>query len=268
MASYDVTTFGPVVAGRGAVSMLGTTLRVFVYAVDGLLVDTGPPRLAAAYRSFVGALNTPPRQVVLTHLHEDHCGAVTFARERGLPVYCHPAYVERMAKRPRLPAYRRSFWGVPEPFVARPLGEVVETDRFRFRVVGTPGHAPEHVVLHEEGEGWLFAGDLFIAPRVLTITRDEVVPELMNSLRRALTLDFQTLFCAHAGVVEEGRRALRGRLQALEDIEGEVLRLAAKGWSPRRVTRRLFPRFQPLTLLSLGEYSPAHVVRSLWPKGK
>lgn len=262
---YERETFGEVTIGRGAVSKAGTTLRVHVYQVDDALIDTGPATLGSGLVYFVEDLPATVRRVALTHLHEDHCGMAAHFIRRGIPVYSHPNYVNAMARKPRLPAYRRSFWGVPAPFVSHPFPDVFETNRYSFSVIETPGHTDEHVILFEANEGWLFAGDLFIAPRVFTITRHERLPLLMDSIRRALTLDFEVLFCAHAGIVVDGKQALRKRLEAFEDIKGQVRDLAEKGLTIRQVTRRLFPGFQPLTWLSLGEYSPTHVVRSLWP---
>lgn len=262
---YEMKSMGPVVLGKGRVTLAGAALRVHVYWVDGALIDTGPAVLGRSFVPFVAALPGPVTRLALTHLHEDHCGMAAYVAAQGVPVYTHPEFTHVMATRPRLPTYRKHFWGVPDPFVAQPFDPVFETERYAFQVVSTPGHADEHVVLHEGNEGWLFAGDLFIAPRVMTITRHESLPLLMTSIRRALQLDFDTLFCAHAGVVPDGKAALRRRLQALEDVQGRVHELAARGWGVQRVRRHLFPGFQPLTWISMGEYSPAHIVRSFWP---
>lgn len=263
---YRIESYGPITVGQGAVSAVGTTLRVYVYFVDGALIDTGPARLGNACHAFVASLPQPVQQVALTHLHEDHCGMATYFSEAEIPVYCHREYVATTTDPIGQPLYRRLFWGRPRTFVTVPFEERFTTDRYSFHVIETPGHADEHVVLHETTQGWLFAGDLFVSPRVHTVMRHENLPRLMQSIRRALQLDFETLFCAHAGIVTDGKAALARRLQTLEDIEGRVHELATKGWTVRRVSRQLFPRFHPLTLLSFGEYSPIHVVRSLWPR--
>lgn len=184
----------------------------------------------------------------------------------GIPVYCHPDFVATTEKRVSLPLYRRAFWRPPEPFLSQPLPQRVDTEHYSLHVVPTPGHAVDHVVLHERDQGWLFSGDLFLGTRVMTIMRDESLPTLMESIRRVLELDFDTLFCGHAGRVADGKAALGKKLQTIVELQGQVKMMAEKGLDVREVTKRLFPKFQLMTLLSGGEYSPVNVVRSLWPE--
>lgn len=262
---YDVERHGPVTAGRALVRLGSAGMRVYVFYVDGLLVDTGPRRLAEGFRRFVDGL-PGVEQVVLTHLHEDHAGMASEVAAAGVPVYCHPDVVGRTEQRFRLPLYRRAFWRTPEPFPSRPLPERLETGQYRFRIIPTPGHAAEHVALHEPSQGWLFSGDLYLGTRLRTAMRQESLPVLMESIRQVLALEFDTIFCAHAGVVANGQAALRAKLEYLEELAGQVRRLAQQGLTVEEATRRLFPGVQPLTVFSCGEYSPLHVVRSLWPR--
>lgn len=255
---------GPITVGRGCATAPGTRLWVYLYYVNGLLIDTGPRRLARGFRRFWAA-RPGVAQVVVTHLHEDHFGMASHAAEAGVPVYIHPDSVEAAGRPVSLPLYRRFFWRTPRPFAARPLGGKVETERYAFDVIATPGHADDHVVLHEPAQGWLFSGDLYLGTRVVTIMRQESLPALMASIRRVLKLDFDTLFCAHAGPVPGGKARLQAKLDYLEELQGRVRALAEQGWSVREAAKRLFPKVHSLTLVSAGEYSPLHVVRSLWP---
>ena len=45
----------------------------------------------------------------------------------------------------RMPLYRRVIWTTPRRFRAEPLGEWIEGDGCRLRVIHTPGHAMTHV---------------------------------------------------------------------------------------------------------------------------
>ena len=46
------------------------------------------------------------------------------------------------------------------------MDEWLETPRFRFRVIHTPGHSADHIALYEPNRRWLFSGDLYLAPRL------------------------------------------------------------------------------------------------------
>ncbi len=261
---YRVDAFGPVKIARAHVSAPGTSFRVHLYYVDGMLIDTGPRRLAGLFRTFFSSL-PHVEYVVLTHLHEDHSGMASHAAAAGIPVLCHPDSVSAASRPFSLPFYRRAFWRSPKPFAAKPLPDKVQTAHYTFDVIATPGHTPEHVALYEREQGWLFSGDLYLGTRVMTAMREESLPTLMASLRKVLALDFDTMFCAHVGPVDDGKAALRAKLQYLEDLQGRVRQLAERGLTVRQATKQIYPKLQMMTVLSGGEFSPLHVVHSLWP---
>ena len=124
-----------------------------VYLVDGLLVDSGPPNLAGDVRRLVSELAV--RQCVTTHHHEDHSGNHgLLAGELRITPLAHPSAVARLAladTHPRL--YRRIAWGARPSTPTAPLGERLETPRFRLQVIHTPGHATDHVALFEPERG-------------------------------------------------------------------------------------------------------------------
>ena len=175
-----------------------------VYLVDGLLVDSGPPNLAGDVRRLVSELAV--RQCVTTHHHEDHSGNHgLLAGELRITPLAHPSAVARLAladTHPRL--YRRIAWGARPSTPTAPLGERLETPRFRLQVIHTPGHATDHVALFEPERGWLFSGDLYLAPRLRYLRADEDVYAMMDSLRRVLALEPRVLFCQHRGRVDQG----------------------------------------------------------------
>ena len=92
-----------------------------------------------------------------------------------------------------LPAYRKLTWGQPMGFAAEMLGETLYTRNYEFEVIHTPGHAPDHVALHEPEKRWLFAGDLFISERpALMLSSEDVLAlqredDFRGARNRALT---------------------------------------------------------------------------------
>jgi ribonuclease/clavin/mitogillin len=254
--------YGEITGGQATVKLFGQQLHVFVYLLDGLLIDTGPSRRAEELVSFYQSMRI--EQVVLTHNHEDHTGlAPWLQKELGVPVRIHETGIAPCREKADIPFYRRMFWGDREPFDPQALSAQVETERYRFEVLHTPGHAPDHVVLYNRENGWLFTGDLYLHARPKMIMRHESIPQIMESLRKLVSLDVSTVFCCHAGIVENGREMLLAKLQHLEEVRGEVLQMREKGYSIREICSRLYPQRYPLTYLSLFEFSPEHIVRSI-----
>src|SRR5439155_14308857 len=210
-----------------------------VYLVDGLLVDSGPPNLARDVRRLVSDLAV--RQCVTTHHHEDHSGNHgLLAAELGITPLVHPNGASRLALadiHPRL--YRRVAWGARPPAPTTPLCERLETPRFRFQVIHTPGHATDHVALFEPERGWLFSGDLYLAPRIRYLRADEDVYAMMDSLRRVLALEPRVLFRQHRGRGGPGAARLRGKPDFLVELGERIHQLHRRGWSDAATARAL-----------------------------
>ena len=233
-----------------------------VYLVDGLLVDSGPPNLAHDVRRLVGELGV--RQCVTTHHHEDHSGNHgLLARELRITPLAHASAVARLAvpeAQPQL--YRRVAWGVRPPASVAPVHRQLETPRFRFQVIHTPGHATDHVALFEAERGWLFSGDLYLAPRLRYLRADEDVFAMMESLRRVLALEPRALFCQHRGRVEHGAARLRDKLDFLVELGGRIHDLHGRGWSQAAIARALPGNDLWWRVWTGGDFSKRNFVRA------
>ncbi|MGH7548085.1 MAG: MBL fold metallo-hydrolase [Gemmatimonadales bacterium] len=233
-----------------------------VYLVDGLLVDSGPPNLAGAVRRLVGELGV--RQCVTTHYHEDHSGNhALLADELRITPLAHAAGVARLALRDAHPQlYRRAAWGVRQPARVGTLDEQIETPRFRFRVIHTPGHAADHVALYEPDRGWLFSGDLYLAPKLRYLRADEDVYAMIKSLRRVIALEPRVLFCQHRGRVNNGRALLRQKLDFLVELGERIHGLAGKGLAEAQIARALPGSDLLWRVWTGGDFSKRNFVRA------
>ena len=232
------------------------------YLVDGWLVDSGPPATSGQVVRF--ARERRVRGVANTHHHEDHAGGdAALYRFLGLVPRASGLTIPLLAMPPHVQAYRRVVWGQPMPVQAAPMGEWLETEHHRFRVIPTPGHCSDHVCLLEADEGWLFSGDLFIAERVKYLRIDEDARLTLDSLRRVLALDFGLLFCSHAGVVVDGRAALRRKLNYWEDIQGRARDLIQAGHPIHAIRNQLLGPEGIMATATRGHFSKLNLLRSL-----
>lgn len=232
--------------------------------VDGLLIDTG---FAKAANSLVKALaGREVNQVANTHAHEDHIGnnslmvkifsAVVLSPESSRAELLNP---ESVCTR----AYQRMIWGLPRPSQASALGHEVQTARFRFQVIPTPGHSADHVCLYEPERGWLFGGDLFLSVKVRLARGFENANDLRNSLRRVCALNPRLLFCYHRGVITDPLPKLQKKLEFMDDLHYRVHHLAASGAGIEEIARRVLgPDPLSYKMITQGDFSKGNLVRS------
>jgi len=237
-------------------------INVYLYFVDGLLIDTGPRH---AKKSLISIFqNLPISQVVLTHHHEDHIGLGSWLKTNlDIPIYIHETGIINCEKAVSIPFYRKVFWGQSEPFQPEAIPPIIETDLYKFEVIHTPGHAHDHNVLFNRDRGWLFSGDLFVVPHPKSMFSFESVPVLIRSIRKVLDYDFSTLYCSHAGVLVNGKQHLTSKLHYLEDIQGKVWNLHEQGMDAKEIQQELFPKMHSMHVLSGFENSPSHLVNSI-----
>lgn len=245
----------PVVFGKNK-------LDVSLYLVDGLLIDTGPSKKADILTSLLSQWEF--NQVVLTHHHEDHTGLAPWIQsQKRVPLYIHENGIELCQKRAKLPFYRYMFWGKRAPFEPEKIGAMIQSEHYTWEVIHTPGHAIDHIALYNREKGWMFGGDLFVLPRPKSMFRFEDVSLLIDSLRKVLAYDFTTYFCQHAGVIVDGKRMLRQKLDYLLDMQQKILFMHNAGKSTKEIQQELFPHKHIMNFYSLGESSPRHFIHSV-----
>jgi glyoxylase-like metal-dependent hydrolase (beta-lactamase superfamily II) len=259
----EATIHGPITRVHLARTVLGRPLyTVEAYLVDGLLIDSGCPATSSELVAWCEGRNVC--QVVNTHHHEDHSGGDgALQTALGLPVAASADAVPILADFPRLQLYRWIVWGQPGNVAVRPLGDVVETDRYRFEVISTPGHCPDHVCLFEREQGWLFSGDLYVHERVRYLRTDEDAVGSLESLRRVLALRPRLLVCSHAGLVEDAGGAIERKIAYWEGLAEQARALRREGLPLRKVTDRILGSEDMMARFTAGHFAKINLIRSL-----
>lgn len=249
---------------HGKVKSFGRPFHFYVYCVDGLLIDTGPPCAQEAVAMFVKQVK--PEKIFITHYHEDHSGNAAFLYEQfGIPIFLNEKTAQRLSNKLTIPLYRRLTWGKPhsKPVISNRVEQEITTKNYRFQIVATPGHSEDHTSLIEQEKGILFSGDLFLAKKLHYTMKEESIPELIQSIDNVLTLPFQSLYCGHAGPVANGKKALQEKRNFLEHLVTQAKKLYNKGHGANKISKMLLPSQKMLYLFSFGEMAPKHLIHSI-----
>lgn len=237
-------------------------MNIYLYLVDGLLIDTGPRKLKESIDFF----NTCDiNQVALTHVHEDHSGMAAWLQQHKKPtIYLNSNSISSAKVKAKIPLYRTMTWGKRLPFDPISYPDKIKTGNYTFDIINTPGHASDHVTLFETNEGWLFTGDLYLGTRQIVCIREENIPQTINSLQELMKLDFNTVFCAHSGIHDDNpKEKLKKRLEYFLELKGKTEELYNKGLTAKQIDKKLFPKKPPITFVSCGEWSSYNIINSI-----
>jgi glyoxylase-like metal-dependent hydrolase (beta-lactamase superfamily II) len=135
-------------------------------------------------------------QILVTHAHIDHVGAVTaLADEYACPLLMH-AEAEPMVRQLPTQAMTMGLRFGKVPVVDRYIEdeEMLEVGGLKLKSLYTPGHAPGHLAFYVEDEGVVVSGDALFAGSVgrtdLFAGSMEVLMDSINN--RLLTLPDET----------------------------------------------------------------------------
>jgi len=237
---------------------------VSAYLVDGLLIDTGCSYTAEELAAYLRGKKID--MIVNTHFHEDHTGGNHLIKEMfKAGLYAHPESVPLIGEKAFLYPYQEMVWGYPVPTEAKPIPGVIETGRFRYEVIETPGHSAGHVCLFEKDKGWCFSGDIFSRETLKFIRPEEDMGQTVWSMKRLLDLETERLilFTSVGKITEDGRGALRGCIEYLEDLSAQARSLKGRGHTVEEIMRDIFGGEHDFARFTNGQYTTENLVRSV-----
>jgi len=89
--------------------------------------------------------------------------------------------------------YQKYVWGRTTPVRVKRFPQIIETPSGKMIPVHTPGHAKDHTVFFLPEKGVLFSGDLYLADHIKFFRSDENMGIQIESLKKVINLDFNTL---------------------------------------------------------------------------
>jgi glyoxylase-like metal-dependent hydrolase (beta-lactamase superfamily II) len=160
------------------------------------------------------------RWLVLTHHHADHVSGAVALRDQ----------LARHGETPRIVAHPENRRWCPVPIdLAWEDGQTWEIGGRKLTAWHTPGHAPGHLVFHDEASGALVAGDLVAGVGTIAISPiDGDLGQYLASLERARALDASVLLPAHGPALHQAEAVLSfyvaHRHQRSDQIRGALAR--------------------------------------------
>jgi glyoxylase-like metal-dependent hydrolase (beta-lactamase superfamily II)/predicted DCC family thiol-disulfide oxidoreductase YuxK len=258
---------------------------------DGVAVDPGSPKMRKSLERHLRQLRPHITKVIATHAHEEHVGNLNWLSElTGAPVYVSEMTARFLTPFKKLPWVRATIIGQP-PNLAEPyrvLADTVDTESGQLKVIATPGHCDDHIVLYDPKEKLLLAGDAFMGSYFATPNPDVDSHKWLVSLESLMELDIEILVEGHGhihtlradipdfpGVVfrEDPKIAISQKLDYMrwlrEQIEAgfrerlpvRVIEASCFPWG-RRTSWESCATDECIRLLSLGHFSRTELVRS------
>lgn len=167
--------------------------------------------------------------LILTHLHADHTGLASFFYENGAKVYMgkvdgeltngmvNMKYWDLLLSFLPLYGMDKEIGLEDNPgfnykldkeinFNILNIGDVIETDDYKFEVVDLIGHTPGHIGLYEKEKGFMFSADTVLDPITPNITFwgyewENILNTYMNTLRWMKTLNLKTVLPTHRNII-------------------------------------------------------------------
>ena len=217
---------------------------VIVDRGEACLIDPGLlPSEIDGMRDFILASDATPRSIVLTHSHWDHVLGPGLLP--GIETIAHAAFVdEREGSQSKKVARQIAAWETErsaerrEPFVL-PIPDWTFEERMTLAVghrtielLHAPGHAPDHLVVHEPATGLLWAADMLSEAEIPYVCHSLSAYE--QTLQALASLEIAVLIPTHGRPTSstwEIRRRFCADAAYLADLHDRVDRAVRAGHS-------------------------------------
>ncbi|MBV1908036.1 MAG: MBL fold metallo-hydrolase [Kangiellaceae bacterium] len=239
---------------------LGLNTQFIVYRIGDTVFDTGPSNQWRHVKSFI--TQSPVKKLLLTHHHEDHSGNAQRIASLCKLIPRAPALSQKkLNKGYPTPLIQKIIWGSPKRTISTEIDDIEYlSDGNPIYPIATPGHAKDLTCYHLPVQGYFFSGDLFIARKLKLLRSDENLQQLVDSLRKAIALDFKTMFCPHGGVVENGKSALQSKLDYILNLCDKTQTMYRQGTDTHQIMIELLGPEDAIGKISRGNLSRRNLI--------
>lgn len=225
--------------------------------------------------------------IILTHGHPDHYGNIKdiFHNIRKIPILLHPKDNDRVLEIPKEERKEGAIFayeylaknGVPEDKleIIKEQSKSYFTSKYRIqkedvffqdeiqigettlKVFQTPGHTPGHVILYDEKNGTVFAGDHvfskgFPVPLLFFTKKEDRfqnLPAWISSLKILEQLDIKVVYPGHLEPIYEIKAVVSKMKERVEKMKKKVYDIVST---------------QPITIYEIGQKLYPNVPDEFW----
>ncbi|THE66414.1 MBL fold metallo-hydrolase [Salinadaptatus halalkaliphilus] len=158
--------------------------------------------------------------ILVTHTHPDHVGAVrAYATQTDATVWARYGHTSR---------FREATGHDPDRTLSP--GTTIETADGSVRILGTAGHAPDHIALEVGPHGPICCGDVAVREGSVVVGAPEGdMRAYLTSLRRLYAIDPPVLYPGHGPAIETPRETLERLIDHRYRRERRVLEAVDTG---------------------------------------